>query len=100
MPLILALGKQREGDLYEFKASLVYRASSKRARAVIQRTPVSQNQKREKEEEEQEKEEEEEDDHTVAGFYTPFSNGVVPPHSPSSTLPLPPLHLALSVLYF
>jgi hypothetical protein len=38
MPLISALGRQRE--LCEFKASLVYKASSGTAR-VMQRNPVS-----------------------------------------------------------
>ena len=37
-----ALRKQREVDLCEFKASLVYRASSKTAR-VTQRNPVLKN---------------------------------------------------------
>jgi hypothetical protein len=34
MPLIPALGSQRQEDLWEFKASLVYRASSRTARAT------------------------------------------------------------------
>jgi hypothetical protein len=34
MPLILALGKQRQVDLCEFKANLVYRGSSNTARAT------------------------------------------------------------------
>ena len=42
-PLIPALGKQRQVDLCEFEASLVYRASSRTARA-IQRNPVSKKQ--------------------------------------------------------
>jgi hypothetical protein len=33
MPLIPALGKQRQADLYEFKASLVYRANSRTVKA-------------------------------------------------------------------
>jgi hypothetical protein len=33
-PLILTLGKKRQADLCEFKASLVYRVSSKIARAT------------------------------------------------------------------
>jgi hypothetical protein len=41
MPLILALRRQRQVDLYEFKASLIYKVSSKPARAVTQRNPVS-----------------------------------------------------------
>ena len=40
MPLIPALRKQRQADLSEFEASLVYIASFKTARA-IQRNPVS-----------------------------------------------------------
>jgi hypothetical protein len=43
-PLIPALGRQRQEDLCEFKANLVYRASSRTARA-IQRNPVSKKQK-------------------------------------------------------
>jgi hypothetical protein len=43
-PLIPALGRQRQVDL-EFEASLVYRVSSRTARA-IQRNPVSKNQKK------------------------------------------------------
>jgi hypothetical protein len=38
--LIPALGWQRQADLCEFKASLVYRVSSRTARAT-QRNPVS-----------------------------------------------------------
>ena len=37
--LVPALGRQRQGDLCEFEASLVYRASSRTARAT-QRNPV------------------------------------------------------------
>jgi hypothetical protein len=44
MPLIPALGRQRQADS-EFEASLVYRVSSRKARA-IQRNPVSKNQKK------------------------------------------------------
>ena len=40
-PLIPALGRQRQVDLCECEASLVYRTSSKTARAVTQRNPVS-----------------------------------------------------------
>ena len=39
MPLMLALEKQKQEDLSEFEASLVYRASSRTARAT-QRNPV------------------------------------------------------------
>ena len=42
IPLVLALRRQRQADLCEFKASLVYRESSRTARAT-QRNPVSQN---------------------------------------------------------
>jgi hypothetical protein len=40
MPLIPALGRQRQADLCEFKASLVYTVSSRSTRAT-QRNPVS-----------------------------------------------------------
>ena len=40
-PLIPALGRQRKEDLCEFEASLVYRLSSKTARTVKKRNPVS-----------------------------------------------------------
>ena len=40
MHLISALGRQRQVDLCEFKSSLVYKASSRIARAT-QRNPVS-----------------------------------------------------------
>ena len=39
MPLIPALGRQRQVHLCEFKASLVYGASSRKAKAT-QRNPV------------------------------------------------------------
>ena len=39
MPLIPALRRQRQVDLCEFEASLVYRVSSRTARAT-QRNPV------------------------------------------------------------
>ena len=41
MPLIPALGRQRQVDFSEFKASLVYRVSSRTVRTVTQRNPVS-----------------------------------------------------------
>jgi hypothetical protein len=41
-PLILALGRQRQADLCEFKDSLVYRLSS-RAAKVTQKNPVMKN---------------------------------------------------------
>jgi hypothetical protein len=47
MPLIQALRRQRQADLCEFKASLVYKVSSRTAR-VTQRKPVSKNQKQTK----------------------------------------------------
>jgi hypothetical protein len=47
-PLVPALERQRQGDLCEFKASLVYRLVSRTARAVIQRNPVSKNQNKQK----------------------------------------------------
>jgi hypothetical protein len=39
MPVVLALGRQRQGDLYEFKISLDYGASSKTVKAT-QRNPA------------------------------------------------------------
>ena len=42
-PLILALQRQRQVDLCKFKASLIYRVSSRRARGT-QRNPVLKNQ--------------------------------------------------------
>ena len=39
MPLIPALGRQRQVDLCEFDASLVYRGSFSISRAVTQRKP-------------------------------------------------------------
>jgi hypothetical protein len=45
-PLIPALGRQRQ-VVSEFKASLVYKVSSRTARA-IQRNPISKNQKKKK----------------------------------------------------
>ena len=47
-PLIPALGRQRQVDFSEFKVSLVYKVSSRTARAVTQRNPVSKNRKRQK----------------------------------------------------
>ena len=44
MPSVPALKRQKQKDLYEFKASLVYRVGSRTARA-IQRSPVLKNQK-------------------------------------------------------
>jgi hypothetical protein len=46
MPLIPAPGRQRQAD-FEFEASLVYKVSSRTARA-IKRNPVSKNQKKKK----------------------------------------------------
>jgi hypothetical protein len=39
-PSIPALWKQRQEDLCEFEASLVYKESSRTARTVTQRNPV------------------------------------------------------------
>ena len=47
MPLIPALGRQRQIDLCEFEASLVYKASSRTARAVTTKNPVSKNKTKE-----------------------------------------------------
>jgi hypothetical protein len=47
MPLVPALRRQRQEDLYEFEASLVYRASCGIAEA-IQRNHVSKNQNQNK----------------------------------------------------
>ena len=47
MPLIPALRRQRQMDLCQFKASLIYRVSSRTARA-IQRSPVLKKKKYEK----------------------------------------------------
>ena len=46
MPLAPALGRQRQADLREFRASLVYRVSSRTARSVTQRTLSQKNKKR------------------------------------------------------
>ena len=40
MPLIPALGRQRQANLYEFEVNLVYRVSFRIARAVIQRNRI------------------------------------------------------------
>ena len=48
MPLIPALGSQRQADLCEFEVSLVYKASFRTAKTVTQRNPVSKNKKKEK----------------------------------------------------
>jgi hypothetical protein len=47
MLLITALRRQRQADLCKFEVHLVYRGSSRTARA-IQRNPVSKNQKNKK----------------------------------------------------
>ena len=47
MPLIPAHARQRQADLSEFEASLVYKASSRTARAVY-RNPVSKSKKEKK----------------------------------------------------
>lgn len=43
MPLIPALGRQRQVDLYEFEVSLVYKVSYSSARAATWRNFVSKN---------------------------------------------------------
>ena len=45
MPLIPALERQKQADLCEFKSSLIYKVSSRTARAVSQRSPVLKNQR-------------------------------------------------------
>ena len=47
-PLIPTLRRQRQADLCKFKTSLVYRASSRTARAVTQRNPVLKKEKERK----------------------------------------------------
>ena len=44
MPSFPILWRQRQGEFWEFKVSLVYRASSRTARAPTKRNPVSINQ--------------------------------------------------------
>jgi hypothetical protein len=41
MPLIPALGRQRQEDVCEFETSQVYKVNSRTARAITQRDPVS-----------------------------------------------------------
>ena len=41
MPLIPAFGKQRQAGVCEFEAILFYKGSSRTARAVIQKDPIS-----------------------------------------------------------
>ena len=43
MSLVPALEKQRQADLSEFEDSLVCRVSSRTARTVTQRNPISKN---------------------------------------------------------
>ena len=45
MPLIPAFRKQKKADLRKFEASLVYKVSSRTARAVTQRNPVLKREK-------------------------------------------------------
>ena len=47
-PLILALGLQRQADLCEFKASLIYKVSFRTTRAIKQRNPVLKQQNKTK----------------------------------------------------
>lgn len=44
MPFILVLGRLKHVDLFEFEASLIFRASSRTAKAT-QRNPILKNQK-------------------------------------------------------
>ena len=44
-PSIPALGRQRQADLSKFEASLVYKESSRTARAITQRNPVLEKKK-------------------------------------------------------
>jgi hypothetical protein len=41
MPLIPVVGRQRQEDLFEFEARLVYKENSKTAKAITQRKTVS-----------------------------------------------------------
>ena len=43
MPLIPALGRQRQADLSESEASLICRTNARTSRTVTQRCPVSKN---------------------------------------------------------
>ena len=56
MSLIPALGRQRQGDLCEFEASLVYILSSRTARTTLKKKSCLKKEEEEKEEEEKEKE--------------------------------------------
>ena len=47
MASIPVLGRQRQTYLCKFEVSLVYKASSRTARAVTQRNPVSKNKPKE-----------------------------------------------------
>ena len=49
MPLILALRRQKQADIYKFEASLVYKESSRTTRAVTQRNHALKNQANKKE---------------------------------------------------
>ena len=46
MPLIPEFARQSQADFCEFKASLVYKVSSRTARTVTQRNPVSKNKRK------------------------------------------------------
>lgn len=46
MSLLSALGSERQEDLFEFKASLGYKVSSKTTKTVIQRNPILKKQKK------------------------------------------------------
>jgi hypothetical protein len=51
MTLILALRRQRQVDLFEFEAGLVYKTRSNTARAVTKRNPPPKKKKKSKEKE-------------------------------------------------
>lgn len=40
MPLVPTPGRQRQEDFYEFQARLVYKVSSRTAKAITQKDPV------------------------------------------------------------
>ena len=50
MPFISALGRQRQGDLCEFEAILVSRASARIGSKATQRNPVSKNKNKKRKE--------------------------------------------------
>ena len=48
-PLIPALGRQKQADLFKFEASLVYRASDRTGSKATQRNPVLKEREKETE---------------------------------------------------